>query len=256
MNFGRRLSVSLSIALITAILCLCAATPSLTKAADKTAADGWISIFSGEDLSGWTEKTGQWKIVGDVPLDKENPKQFSPRPGKGVMVNGNGGRDANIFTRFEHGDVEAHIEFTVPKGSNSGVYFQGRYEVQVLDSYGVKKPESSDCGGIYKRYNEKEGFGFEGFPPRVNASKPPGEWQSFDVIFRAPRFDSDGKKIEDARFVKVVHNGQVVHENVSTSGPTRAAAFQDEKPQGPLMIQGDHGPVAYRNIRIKPIKLK
>ncbi len=66
----------------------------------------------------------------------------------------------------------------------------------------------------------------------------------------------DGKKIEDARFVKVVHNGKVIHENATTTGPTRAAAFKDEKPMGPLMIQGDHGPVAYRNVRIKPIKLK
>ncbi len=172
------------------------------------------------------------------------------------MVNGKGGRDTNLFSKQQHGDVEAHIEFTVPKGSNSGVYFQGRYEIQVFDSYGVQDVQSSDCGGIYKRYNEKEGFGFEGHPPRVNASLAPGEWQTYDVIFRAPRFDKDGKKIEDARFVKVVHNGKVIHENATTTGPTRAAAFQDEKPMGPLMIQGDHGPVAYRNVRIKPIKLK
>jgi hypothetical protein len=87
----------------------------------------------------------------------------------------------------------------------------------------------------------------------VNASKPPGEWQSFDITFRAPRFDADGKKIENAKFVKVVHNGAVVHENVELTGPTRAAISGTEAAAGPLRLQGDHGPVAYRNIRIKPL---
>jgi hypothetical protein len=91
----------------------------------------------------------------------------------------------------------------------------------------------------------------------VNATKPPGEWQSFDITFRAPRFDADGKKVSNAKFVKVVHNGKVIHENVDLTGPTRAAHWDDEKPAGPIMLQGDHGPVAYRNLRVKtsgPIK--
>ncbi len=226
------------------------------EAADKKPNKGWIEIFSGKNLGGWKKKTGEWKVVGKVPLNSKNAKQFAPEPGTGIMVNGKSGRDIDIFSNQEHGDVEAHIEFTVPQGSNSGVYFMGRYEIQVFDSYGVKKPKHSDCGGIYQRYDERKKYGYEGHPPRVNASRPPGEWQSFDVVFRAPRFDSQGKKIEDARFIKVVHNGKVVHENVKVTGPTRAAAFQDEKPRGPLMIQGDHGPVAYRNVRIKPVTLK
>ena len=96
----------------------------------------------------------------------------------------------------------------VPKGSNSGVYFQGRYEIQVFDSYGVPAPKYSDCGGIYRRWDPKRGKGNEGFegqPPRRNASKPPGQWQAFDVVFRAPRFDENGKKTANARFIKVVH---------------------------------------------------
>jgi len=124
--------------------------------------------------------------------------------------------------------------------------------VQILDSWGVKQPKFGDCGGIYQRWDGKNRRGFEGHPPRVNASRPPGQWQTFDVIFRAPRFDSDGKKVANAKFIKVVHNGAVVHENVEVTGPTRAATFGDEKPIGPLMLQGDHGPVAYRNIRITP----
>ncbi len=89
-------------------------------------------------------------------------------------------------------------------------------------------------------------------PPRVNASRAPGQWQTFDIIFCAPRFDKNGRKISNARFEKVVHNGIAVHEDVELTGPTRASAYNDEKPFGPLMLQGDHGPVAYRNIRIAP----
>ena len=86
--------------------------------------------------------------------------------------------------------------------------------------------------------------------PRVNASRPPGQWQTYDITFRAPRFDAAGKKTARARFVKVVHNGQVVHENVDASGPTRASIADDEKAVAPLTLQGDHGPVAYRNLRL------
>jgi hypothetical protein len=118
----------------------------------------------------------------------------------------------------------------------------------------VEDPKYSDCGGIYQRWDGKRSpKGYEGHAPRVNASLPAGRWQSYDVIFRAPRFDAGGRKTSNARFVKVIHNGIVVHEDVEVSGPTRAAAYKDEKPTGPLMVQGDHGPVAYRNIRIVPL---
>jgi hypothetical protein len=135
----------------------------------------------------------------------------------------------------------------VPKGSNSGVYFQGRYEVQILDSFDVAEPKYGDCGGIYRAAD------FSGQPPRVNASRAPGQWQTYDVIFRAPRFDADGKKTSNAKFLEVKHNGVVIHVNVEVPRPTIAASFSDEKPSGPLMLQGDHGPVAYRNIWWKPI---
>jgi hypothetical protein len=135
------------------------------------------------------------------------------------------------------------------------VYFQGRYEVQVFDSWGVEKPKHSDCGGIYERWRDDRGF--EGRPPKVNASRPPGEWQSFDVVFRAPRFDEFGNKTEDARFVSVKHNGVLIHENVPLSGPTRAALHEtNEAAYGPLMLQGDHGPVAYRNLIVRHVTVK
>ncbi len=168
-------------------------------------------------------------------------------------MNGPTGRTRNILSKANFGDCRAHIEFMVPKGSNSGVYFMGRYEIQVFDSWGAGEPKHSDCGGIYQRWdNNRSPKGYEGHPPRVNASRAPGQWQTFDVIFRAPRFDENGRKIANAGFEKVIHNGIVVHEDVVLSGPTRASTYNDEKPTGPLMLQGDHGPVAYRNIRLEP----
>ena len=211
--------------------------------------------FNGDNLEGWREPTGTWEVLGGVAIDAKYAKAFTFEPGYGVMVNGRGGPTVNLVSTFEHGDVEAHIEFCVPKGSNSGVYFQGRYEVQVFDSFGVAKPKHSDCGGLYERWQDDKGF--EGQAPKVNASKPPGEWQSFDVVFRAPRFNEFGTKTENAKFVSVKHNGVLVHENVAVTGPTRSAL--DEKTEaahGPLMLQGDHGPVAYRNLVIREVLLR
>ncbi|WOO42822.1 DUF1080 domain-containing protein [Rubellicoccus peritrichatus] len=213
------------------------------------AKDGGTDLILEEGIDGFREPVGEWVIVGDVSKDTENGKLLVSEPGSGVVMNGATGKTKHLFTKEEHGDVEVHVEFMVPEKSNSGVYFQGRYEIQVLDSWGVENPHHYHCGGIYQRWVDDKGF--EGRPPRVNAAKKPGEWQTYDIIFRAPRFDEDGNKIKNAVFEKVVHNGVVIHENEEVTGSTRAAAFRDEKPTGPLMFQGDHGPVAYRNLRIK-----
>jgi hypothetical protein len=212
-------------------------------------------LFNGRDLAGWRKPAGAWQAAQAVPLDKQDLKRFSIQPGEGVLVNGPDGQTSNLLTEWEHGDVEAHLEFVVPKGSNSGIYFQGRYEIQVLDSWGVKDLKYGDCGGLYASCSGEPKC-YEGRPPAENVSKPPGEWQSFAVTFRAPRFDASGKKIENARFLKVVHNGRLIHENAEVSCPTCAAAFADEKAVGPLMLQGDHGPVAYRKLWLKPVDLK
>jgi sugar phosphate isomerase/epimerase len=209
----------------------------------------------GSDFSSWRAGAGDWQMAGEVFMPAENPKRLGWKPGVGVIVNGTAGRTKNLLSKQEHGDVRAHVEFMVPQGSNSGVYFQSRYEIQVFDSWGVAAPKHSDCGGIYQRWDEnRDPKGYEGRPPRENASRPPGVWQSYDVIFQAPRFDAQGKKIANAKFVKVYHNGVLVHENQEVTGPTRAATYGDEKPMGPLMLQGDHGPVAYRNIWWAPIE--
>lgn len=206
----------------------------------------------------WREPLGDWRLVGDTYVNPDDEELLASSPGGGTAINGDLGHTDHLVSKLEHGDVRLHIEFMVPKGSNSGVYLQGRYEIQVLDSWGVESPTYSDCGGIYQRWNDGPGIdddkrGYDGRPPRVNASKEPGTWQAFDIVFRAPRFDANGTKTADAEFVRVELNGVVIHENEKVGGPTRSAMFRDEQPTGPLMLQGDHGPVSYRNVRLEPI---
>ena len=95
--------------------------------------------------------------------------------------------------------------------------------------------------------------GFGGVPPKENASKAPGEWQTFDITFRAPRFDQDGTKTRDATFEKVIVNGKLVQENASTTGPTRSSPLTGDAAKGPIAIQGDHGPIAIRSYRVTPL---
>jgi hypothetical protein len=222
----------------------------------QAAEEGWQVLLGDEGLDAWREPLGDWQMVGEVFVDPEEEKRLASNPGAGIALNGERGRTVHLVSRHEHGDIEARIEFMVPRGSNSGVYFQGRYEIQILDSWGVTELGHGDCGGIYQRWHEgrdipNEERGFEGRPPRVNASKAPGEWQRFDVLFRAPRFDADGSKTANAMFLRVKHNGILIHENQEVTGPTRSALFKDEQAFGPIMIQGDHGPVALRNIMIR-----
>ncbi|MBN1421801.1 MAG: DUF1080 domain-containing protein [Planctomycetes bacterium] len=150
-----------------------------------------------------------------------------------------------MMGKRDFGDQFVHIEFRLPfepakRGQgrgNSGMYLQGRYEVQMLDSFGLEG-RHDECGGIYTTA-----------PPRENMCFPPLSWQTYDVKFLAPRFDASGKKTANAKMT-VWHNGVLVHENVEVKGPTTAAPFNDEKPAGPLFLQ-DHGhPVRYRNIWI------
>jgi hypothetical protein len=128
----------------------------------------------------------------------------------------------------------------------------GLYEIQVFDSWGSSEPmKTSDCGAVYHRWIDNKGVG--GSAPSRNASRRPGEWQSFQIWFRAPRFDGS-RKTENARFIRVLHNGLSVQNNVDLEGPTRAAMNLKEAHTNPIMLQGDHGPVAYRNIYVRPLR--
>jgi hypothetical protein len=207
--------------------------------------------FKLDDMSEFQQpKTTKWSIVGNVYADRKKKHHIEKTEGEGVLVNIPTEEDkANIFTKLEHGDMDIELDFMMPNGSNSGIYFQGRYEVQLLDSWMKDSVGFGDCGGIYERWaNDK---GFEGTAPLSNATKAPGLWQHLFIRFKAPRFDRSGRKITNAIFNEIWLNGTLIQDNIQVSGPTRSAAFEDEKPMGPLMIQGDHGPVAFKNIRYK-----
>jgi hypothetical protein len=201
--------------------------------------------FNGKDLSGWQvkgEASGSYWKVGGAKLHPDDPKKFAVENGA-ELINDKGnadrGRGIDIYSEFEHGTARIEIEVMVPKGSNSGVYVQGEYEVQIFDSWGIEKPRPSDIGAIYGAA-----------PPRVNMAKKPGDWQKLVIDFEAPRFDADGKRTRKARFVRVSLNGKVIHENVEMTGPTPSGLTGKEHPKGPILLQGDHGPVSYRNLKI------
>ncbi len=228
------------------------------------------------DMSDFKPQAGNWFVVGEVSIDptidiheqpakgvvetgkkKKNTVPEAPKPkaveykaGTGILLNLNDeSKKSNLITAFEHGDIELELEVMLPKGSNSGIYLQGRYEVQLFDSWGVKNPAFSDLGGIYRNWETETDKIYMGKAPLTNAAKAPGLWQKIKIDFRAPRFDAAGSKIANAKFVSVSINGVKIHDNVEVPLPTGGPIENNEKAIGPLMIQGDHGPVAFRNIR-------
>jgi hypothetical protein len=215
---------------------------------------GWITLFNGRDITGWhmkEQKADRWFTAGGVRWNPEaTPIRLEPfGPPGGVVVNGATGRSADLISDAKFADAELHVEFLIPRKSNSGVYLHGLYEVQILDSHGATERGVHDCGAIYQRWIDGKGVG--GRAPLRNVCDPPGKWQSFDIWFRAPRFARDGRKTENARFLKVLHNGVLIHNQVEVEGPTRASLEIPEAVTNPIMLQGDHGPVAFRNIRIR-----
>ena len=206
-----------------------------------------------EDLSFFKSPGPSWKIVGEVNADLNKANQLSTENGTGVLVNipGKKAKGEDLYSAFEHGDMDLELQFMMAKGSNSGIYLQGRYEIQLLDSWGAKTLSPGENGGIYQRWDESkpEGQkGYQGYAPRQNVSRAPGLWQHLKIAFQAPRFDRGGKKVENAKLIKVELNGVVIHEMVELFGPTRGAMSEKEAPKGPLRIQGDHGAVAFKNI--------
>lgn len=203
------------------------------------------------DLSTFKPTSDNWDIVESVVVDRTQEKTFDYTSGHGVLLNiPKGDEKKNIFTQLEHGDIELEIDVMMPVNSNSGIYLQGRYEVQLFDSWGVQNPKYNDMGGIYQRWNKNTKTGYEGHAPKINASKSPGLWQHFKIIFHAPKFDLKGNKIKNAWFEEVRLNGEIIQKNIELTGPTRAG-LKKEVALGSLMLQGDHGPVAFKNIRYK-----
>jgi hypothetical protein len=218
---------------------------------------GWTPLIHARTLDGWKyehPEKGKWSSARGILWDStRNPEELTAVGGPGDRIsNGPRGGSSNIFTTQKFTDIELYLEFLIPAKSNSGVYLHGLYEVQVFDSFGVVQPKYSDCGGIYERWINNKGEG--GTPPAVNACRPPGQWQSFHIWFRGPKFDGSGKKTSNATFPRVLLNGKAVQENVEAPGPTRSGLQIAEAPENPLMLQGDHGPVAYRNIYWRPLR--
>lgn len=197
---------------------------------------GATILFDGKDLSQWQASDGtpaKWRLTGDGAME--------------VVA-----RTGDIRTRQGFGDVRLHVEWATPspaKGvsqnrGNSGVYLMVTYEVQVLDSYQSRTYADGQAAAIYGQ-----------FPPRVNVSRPPGEWQSFDIEFRRPRFDAGGNLVSPARMT-VRHNGVVVHDDVALEGPTSHFSrppYRAHADALPVLLQ-DHGdPVRYRNIWVVPL---
>ncbi len=222
---------SLAVAVIASCSTLCNAAE--VKVVDPLAKglDGW-NLKGSPERSHWT--------MGYATMNPENPRELivaTSGDGSAQLVNAQG-HGVDIYSKEKFGDCTIELELMVPQGSNSGIYVMGEYEIQVLDSYGREKVGPGDIGGLYGAQ-----------APSKNASKAPGQWQKFVIEFKAPRFEN-GQKIANARFVKVTLNGQVIHEDVEMQGPTPGGVTHQEAATGPLMFQGNHGPVAYRNIKI------
>jgi hypothetical protein len=192
-------------------------------------------LFDGKDLSEWESAKGgpaKW-TVGNAA--------FTVSKGTG-----------DIRTKRAFGDCQLHIEWRAPAEvagdgqdrGNSGVYLQGRYEVQVLDSYNNMTYVNGQAASIYKQYI-----------PLVNASRKPGEWQTYDVFFRAPRFSEDGT-LDKPAYITVVHNGVLVQDHVQIKGSTvyrGSPEYAKHNAKEPLMLQDHNNPVSYRNIWIREL---
>ena len=229
----------------------------VASAIPAAAADpAWTDLFAGDKLDAFTGKTDGWKWAKAVTLDPANPKKLAFEPGSGIVVNGEKGTAPDLYTKDKYGDLEIHVEFLIAKGSNSGVKLQGVYEIQFIDRTTPKEPTGDSMGGIYPKADLTPNYHHidKGIAPKVNAGRPAGEWNTLDVTWHAPRFGADGKKTANAAVVRAVLNGQVIHENQELQTPTGNNYTKAETPTGPLMLQADHGPVAFRAVRVRPAK--
>jgi len=220
----------------------------------------WIAIPL-NDLDAFENPGTNWMLAAEVWGDyTEDGALEKIKEGKGAVINHPSKKSRTpLVTKRQFGDVEISLDFMMAKRSNSGVYVQGKYEVQLADSWMKATPASGDCGGIYQRWDRARpagAKGYEGIPPLQNASRAPGLWQHLVIKFRAPRFDAQGNKTENARFEEVYLNGVLVQSQVEVTGPTRSPSLSDkENALGPLLLQGDHGKVAFRNIRYRPLHI-
>ena len=228
------------------------AAQTVKKPFNGTNLDGWK--FNGNQENCW--KTGMLRATATtlevVPIPENRPANagqgrggfFAPSLVNAVDIDWNKvtpRKGVDIYTEEKFGDCTVKLEFLITKGSNSGVYLMGEYEVQIQDSFAKPNDKLSqgDMGAIYSAT-----------APKLNACGVPGTWQTYEIEFVAPKFDASGNKTANAVFKKITLNGVVVQENVAVEKPTGGGVTMKEAPTGPLMLQGNHGPVAFRNIEI------
>ncbi len=212
------------------------------------AAQGAVVLLDGSsagDGRAWTHRDGTpfgWKR-GTLMASGPTRGSVATREEVVEVVPGTG----DLVSKADFGDALIHVEFSIPAmpgaegqaRGNSGVYVQGRYEVQVLDSHGLTSG-LGDCGAIYGKRM-----------PDVNACRGPERWQGYDIEFRAPRFDAEGEKSAHARLT-VWHNGRLIHDDVEVDGPTAGGLEGPEQARGPLLLQDQGNPVRYRNVWVLP----
>lgn len=209
-------------------------------------------------LASFENNKGSWSEVGKVWADPLQSGHELQSEGKGtILLNAPTKKKpgTDIVTTDKFGDAEVTLVYMMAPGSNSGMYLQGQYEMQLLDSWGKTSVKAGDNGGIYERWDETKPDGqkgYQGYAPRLNASKAPGVWQTLNVKFKAPRFSASGEKTANARIVSATLNGVTIHEDVELFGPTRGAMAGGEVALGPIRIQGDHGAIAIRSLEVKP----
>jgi hypothetical protein len=199
------------------------------RAADSGGANApeaeWVTLFNGKNLDGWMLRSPEAKNGWSVK--------------DGILTTTGGGSDlVSVMKMTNH---KLHVEWRIPAGSNSGVYVQGRYEVQIDDAKG-KEPEEHIAGSVYGKLKGT-----------TNPAKAAGEWQTFDITFRQPRFDRERKLTRKAR-ITVVFNDVTIIDNQEFEGVTGDALENQEGVAGNLMLQGTHGSAEFRNIRYQPIR--
>ncbi|MHB1178141.1 MAG: 3-keto-disaccharide hydrolase, partial [Daejeonella sp.] len=202
-----------SLSFVTGVIWLCSAALALGQ---QVQGQSYTSLT---DLSSFKNPGKTWHIAGDVTADLNNPNTLNTSKGTGILVNLPDkkihGKD--LYTNFEHGDADLELDYMMAKGSNSGIYLQGRYELQLEDTWGAKTPTSANNGGIYESWDDSKpagSKGYRGYAPRQNASRAPGLWQHLKISFQAPRFNNMGQKVENAKMLHVELNGVVIHDNV------------------------------------------
>ena len=196
-----------------------------------------LEVLTLNDLRAFSNASSSWRVVGGA-WGLWDSKILETSPGTGILL----GRGNEVATEWEHGDLELEMEYMAAAGAEAGILLQGRYEVSLSDSWGVRLPNFRDAGGIAAGV-------YAGHAPRTNASRAPGLWQHLRIVFRSPRFDNDGRKTENARIDEVALNGVTVQKGVELPGPTRDSLFPDEKIAGPLVFKADGA--AFRNIRYR-----